>query len=216
MNCSDLVHGGAADAALRALVLERARHARAPADAAVGADHVRHRRAGLDGAEHVGARDQVGDLVAAPAVALDADARRVDVAHADDLLHGRDDALERALARVADVVDDVRLQHDVAVADVAGDVDARARRRRRVPVQPVGQLLVDVDHQRVLLRRVEVLGLREDRPQHLPVGVAVVDELRAAPDVLRLLRIGVADLREVLEVRARRSTGSGTPRTAAP
>ncbi len=174
-----------ADAALRLLVLERARHAGAPADAAVGADHVRHRRAGLHRGEHVGPRDQVRDLVAAPRVPLDADPLRIDEALRDDGVDRGDDALLGALARIAGVVDDVGHQHDVAVADVAGDVDARARARRAVAVQPLRQLLVDVDHQRVLLRRVEVLGLGEDRAQLLAVGVAVLHQLGLAPDVAR-------------------------------
>ena len=39
-------------------------------------------------------------------------------------------ALQRAVSRIAGVVDDVGLQDDVAVADVARDVDARCRRVR--------------------------------------------------------------------------------------
>ena len=81
--------------------------------------------------EHVGARDQVRDLVAAPRVPLDADPLRIDEALRDDGVDGGDDALLGALARIAGVVDDVRHQHDVAVADVAGDVDAGAGVRAR-------------------------------------------------------------------------------------
>ena len=71
--------------------------------------------------------------------------------------------------------------------------------RRAVAVQALGQLLVDVDHQRVFLRRVEVVGLGQDRAQRLAVGVDVLDELGLAPDVLALLRVGVRDLLHVAE-----------------
>ena len=201
MNCSGASQGGSADAALRLLVLEGARHAGAPADAAVGADHVRHRRAGLHRREHVRAGDEVGDLVAAPRVSLDADPLRIDVALRDDRVDGRDDALLGALARIARLVDDVGHQHDVAVADVARDVDARAGIGRAVAVQSLGQLLVDVDHQRILLRRIEVLRLGDDRAQRLPVRVDVLHQLGLAPDVFALLRIGVRHLLHVAEAR---------------
>ena len=56
---------------------------------------------------------------------------------------------------------------------------------RAEAVQPLRQLLVDVDHQRVLLRRIEVLRLGQDRAQLLAVGVDVLDELGLAPDELR-------------------------------
>ena len=102
---------------------------------------------------------------------------------------------------VARLVDDVGHQHDVAVADVARDVDARARVRRAVAVQALGQLLVDVDHQRVLLRRIEVVGLGDDRAQGLAVGVDVLHQLGLAPDVLALLGVGVRDLLHVAEAR---------------
>ena len=78
------------------------------------------RGAGLDGGEDVGLGDHVGDLIAAPAVALDADPPGIDEALVDDLLDGRQDALQGARPRVAGLVDDVGLEEDVAVADVAG------------------------------------------------------------------------------------------------
>ena len=73
--------------------------------------------------------------------------------------------------------------------------------RRAVAVQSLGQLLVDVDHQRVFLRRVEVLGLGDDRAQGLPVRVDVLHQLCLAPDVIALLGIGVRDFLHVAEAR---------------
>ena len=69
-----------------------------------------------------------------------------------------------------------------------------------VAVEARGQRLVDVDHERVFLRRVEILGLDEDGREGLAVGVEVVDELGLAPVVLGLLGIGVADLAGVGEI----------------
>ena len=54
------------------LVLAGARDARAPANAAVRARHVRDRRARHRRGEHVRLRDQVRRLIAAPRLTLDA------------------------------------------------------------------------------------------------------------------------------------------------
>src|SRR5262245_4869645 len=104
-----------ADPALRLFVLERPRHAGAPADAAVAAEHVDHRRARFHGAEDVRLRDHVRDLIAAPAVSLYADALRIDESHRQHLLDRRQYAFERAVSRIPEVVNDVGLQNDVAV-----------------------------------------------------------------------------------------------------
>ncbi len=71
---------------------------RAPADAVVGADHVRHRRAGDRGLEAVRLRHHVRDLVAAPRLPVDADRLLVHVALIDHCLNRRQHALDRALA----------------------------------------------------------------------------------------------------------------------
>ncbi len=203
------------DPALGLLVLEGPRHPRPPADAAVGAGHVDDRRARLDGGEDVGLGDHVADLVAAPAVALDADALRVDETHPEDLLDGRDDALEGARPRVADLVNDVGHEDDVAVADVPREIDVRSGRGRIVPVEAVGHLFIDVDHEGIFLGRVEVVGLDEDGRQRGPVGVDIVDELGPAPTVIGLLGVGVAHFARGGEVDAAQPRGPGTPRTSA-
>ena len=83
----------------------------------------------------------------------------VDEPQVDDRLHGREHALERALARISDGVNDVGLKHQVAVARVIRHVDRVARARVDEAVQPLREGLVDVDQHRVLLLRIEVLRL---------------------------------------------------------
>ena len=63
------------------------------------------------------------------------------------------------LTGVAGRVADVGSQQHVAVADIAGDDDARADVRVVEAVEPLRQLLVDVDHQRILLARIGASGL---------------------------------------------------------
>src|SRR6185437_14039086 len=197
-----LVPRRGADAALGVLVLELAHHARGPADAAVGAGHVRHHGPGLDRAEAVGVGDHVGDLVSAPAMPLDADAMRVNEAHGLHRVNGGQHALHGAFAGRAGVVDDVGLEHDVAVAGVAQRVDAGAGRGRDVVVEVLRKPLVEVHHQRILLVRIEALGRDQQGLELLAVAVDVVNQLRASPAVLGLLGVGVTDL-------AGRGRGSG-------
>ena len=62
------------------------------------------------------------------------------------------------------------------------------------------ELLVDVDHQGVLLLGIEVGGLVERRVESDAIGVLVMHHLRTAPQQFVLLRIGVADLRSSLKL----------------
>ena len=113
----------AADAALRVFVLELAREPRAPANAAVGAGHIRHQCAGSGSFETIGLRDHVSDLVTAPTMALNADGVLFDEALIHDGLHGRQHALQRALTRITNVVDNVRHQDQITVAGIERSVD---------------------------------------------------------------------------------------------
>src|SRR5438477_8707046 len=97
----------AADARLRMLVLKLTRQSGAPADAAVGAGHVRDSGAGGGGFEAIGLRDHVGDLIAAPTVSLDSDRVFIDEALIDDGLDSRQHAFHGALAGIAGRVNDV-------------------------------------------------------------------------------------------------------------
>ena len=105
--------------------------------------------AGFRRREDVRLGDHVGDLVAAPRVALDADAVGVDEALFDQRQHPGHDGVERALSGIPDLVGDVGDEHDVAAARVEGEADrGPIRHRRLVTVQPVGHALVEVDHER--------------------------------------------------------------------
>ena len=127
----------------------------------------------------------------------------IDEALVHDGLDRRQDALQRALAGVAGRVDDVRHQHQVAVAHVVGDVDGVARRRPDERVHVLREPLVDVDHQRVLLRRVEVLRFIQRRFEWNAIGIAEMDQFARSPQHLFLLWIRVGYLFEGAERRIR-------------
>jgi hypothetical protein len=101
-----------ADAALPLLVLELPRQTRPPADARVRAGHVPNRRTRFDRAESIGLSHHVCNLIPAPRVTLDADARFVDDAHAHDSVHGRQHTLAGARPRLPLRVDDVGRQDE--------------------------------------------------------------------------------------------------------
>ena len=191
--------GRAADAALGLFVLELARAAGAPADAVVGGDHVDDGCAVFCGFEARGLGDHVGDLVAAPAVALDADVLFVDEAARGDGVDSAEDAFERALAGVAGGVDDVGREDEVAVRDVVADVDRVHGARVDEVVEVLRELLVEVDDHRIFFVRVEVFGLVEDALQGDAVGALEVDHLVGAPEERGLLRVGVGDFLQGFE-----------------
>src|SRR5688572_5044683 len=183
-----------ADAALVLLVLELARTAGAVAHGRGGAGHVADDRTGLGGAEAIRLRDDVARLVAAPRMALEADALLVDVALGDDGVGRGHDAAIRTLAGMAGRVDDVRHEHDVAVARVESRVDDDGRCGRHEAVHDLREALVDVDDHRVLLRRVEVGRLAEHALQLLAVRAAVGDQLGRTPEKRLQLRAADRDL----------------------
>ena len=153
-------------------VLELARQASAPANAAVGAGHVRDHRARRRGFEAVRLRDHVGDLIAAPTVSLNADGLFVDEALVDHRLNRRQHALQRALARIADRVDDVRHEDQIAVADVVRRIDRSARARDCESwCRPCDETFVDVHDHRVLLFRIEVVRFQQQALQRHAVGI---------------------------------------------
>src|SRR5437764_15425282 len=111
------------------LVLKLPWQSRAPANAAVGAGHVRDGGARFGGFEAIGLRDHVGDLISAPTVTLDADVLLVNESAIDDGLHRGQDALQRVSSRIAGFVNNVRHKNQVAVADVISRIDRSARSR---------------------------------------------------------------------------------------
>ncbi len=194
----------APDPALGALVLELSAHAAAPANAPVGAGHVGDRGPGFRGGEEVRPGDHVGDLVAAPGVPLHADAVRIHVPLVRYLEHTGHHGVQGALPGMADLVGDVRDEEDVAPAHVEGGNHRGAPGSDRgVAVQPVRHPLVEVHHHGVRLRGIEVLRLDQHPLEGNPVVGGPLHQLRRAPEVLGLLRIGVRDPVPVLEVQVR-------------
>src|SRR5438132_4789159 len=125
-------------------VLKLTRQACAPADAAVGAGHVRDRGAGRGGFEAIGLRNHVRDLITAPTVSLNADRVFVDEAFIDDGLDSGQHALHGALAGITGRINDVRHENQVAIADIVSRIDRSAGTRITKSVQALTETLVDV------------------------------------------------------------------------
>src|SRR2546422_3855324 len=109
------------------LVLELARQARAPTNAAIGAGHVYDGRAGLRSFEAIGLRQHISDLITAPTVSLDSDRVLVDIAPVEHGLDCWQHAFQSALSRITGRVDNVRHENQVTIADVIRRVDRSAR-----------------------------------------------------------------------------------------
>src|SRR5437016_3899640 len=105
------------------LVLELPGNSRSPANAVVGAGHVSHRSVCGRCAEAVGLGDHVSDLVSAPTVALNADSLLIDKASSDYRIDSWQNTLQRALSRLANGVNNVRLQDEVSVAYIVAGQD---------------------------------------------------------------------------------------------
>src|SRR2546426_11020271 len=92
--CKWLSPKAAADARLRMLVLKLARQATPPANATVGAGHIRYCSPGFRGFETICLRNHVSDLIAAPTVSLNGDVRLVNKTFIDHGLNGGQHALQ--------------------------------------------------------------------------------------------------------------------------
>ena len=189
------------DTALRLLVLELPRQPGAPADAGVGARHIADGRSRFRTAKPIRLRDHVGDLVAAPRVALNADGLLVDEAQLHDGSDRGQHAAQRTLARLAGLVDDVGREDDVAVARVKRNVDARARCGVDETVHALREPFVDVDDHRVFFLRIEIRRLVERGLEWHPVGAAERNQFAAAPGKLCELGSAVRRLGECGERR---------------
>src|SRR3954452_14201583 len=113
----------ATDTALRTLVLKLPRHSRPPANSIVSADHVGDRGNSLPCPEPAGSRYHVGDLIATPAMPLNADGLFVHKALIDHFLKGRQNTVKGTLAGIAHLVCDIRFQNEIAVADIDCRID---------------------------------------------------------------------------------------------
>src|SRR3989440_9727112 len=99
-------------------VLKLSRQTGAPANAAVGAGHIRDRSPGFCGFETIRLRDHVGDLIAAPTVSLNADVRLVDKTFIDYGLNGGQHALQSTASRIARRVNDIQREDQIALTYV--------------------------------------------------------------------------------------------------
>ena len=120
-----------ADAALGALVLEHPADAGAPADAPVSADHIAHRRARFRRLEDMGAGDQVGDLIAAPAMPLHPDIGFIDKSAVDQVGDAGNHRIISTFPGIADLIRNIRFKDHVAPAGVERGADYRAVRPGR-------------------------------------------------------------------------------------
>src|SRR6266550_603726 len=143
------------------LVLKLSRQASAPANAAVGAGHVRDCSSGLRGFEAIRLRDHVGDLITAPTVSLDANVRLVNKTFIDHGLNGRQHALQSTASRISGRVNDVRHEDQIAVTNVVSRIDRSARAWVSESMQALCGPLVDVNDHRVLLFWIEVVRFKE-------------------------------------------------------
>src|SRR5438034_10694373 len=120
------------------LVLKLAGQTSAPANAAVGACHIRDCGARLCGLETIRLRHHVSDLITAPTVSLDADVRLVNKTFIDHGLNGGQNALQSTAARIAGRVNNVRHEDQIAVADIVGWINRSPRSRIAESMQTLG------------------------------------------------------------------------------
>src|SRR6267142_937745 len=183
------------------LVLELARQARAPTNTVVSAGHVRDGRTGRCRFEAIGLRHHVSDLITAPTVSLDSDRVLVDIASVDHGLDTGQHALQSALSRITRRVDNVRHENQIAIADIVSWVNRGARSRITKSMQALRQLFIDVDDHRVLLFRIEVVGLEQKALQRHAVRVLETHQFRAAPVERHALSITIANLLKIFKAR---------------
>ena len=119
-----------------------------------------------------------------------------------DVLHRGDDGFDHRQARLARPEDDVGLQIDVAARRERGGVVVVALGRQREHVRAVRELLVHVDHHRILAPGLVSSRIEDGGLQRHALRVLVVDDGRAAPRVLRHEGVGRGDLLRVGERRA--------------
>src|SRR5438045_7633215 len=166
------------------LVLELPGNCRSPANAVLGAGHVGYRSTGGRGAEAVSLGDHVSDLVSAPTVPLNADGLLIDKSAGNDRVDGGQNTLQRALSRLADGVNNVRLQYEVSVAHIIAGNDGVGRLGFHKSMEVLGQLFIDVNQQRIFLLGIEILRLVEDAFERNTIGIAVVNQLSRSPQEL--------------------------------
>ena len=180
-------HRGA-EAALGVFVLETACQTGTPADAAVGAEHVDHGSSALDGCKAIGARGEVGALIATPAVSAGADVTAIDEAQALHLVETRKDAVVGRFAGMSVGVADVGHEDEIAVAGEGVEVADRALRRGHAVVEErLAVALVVIDDERILPGGVEVGRLEEETFEGDALVAGPLDGFGRAPEERLLL-----------------------------
>ncbi len=111
------------DTTLSFLILKHSAHARPPANAAIRAGHVRHRRTGFGTGEDVRHRDQVGDLIPSPAMPLNTDAIGIHESEIDDRLDARQDRVGSAAPWETGFIGNVRHKQDIPPAHIETEID---------------------------------------------------------------------------------------------
>src|SRR5438094_6147656 len=141
----------AANARLRMLVLKLSRQTTTPTNSAVGAGHIRDRGSGFRGFETICLRNHVSDLITTPTVSLNADVRLVNKTFIDHGLNGGQHALQSTASRIADRINDVRHEDQIAVTDIVSWIDRRPRARIAESIPSLLAAFIDINDHRVLL-----------------------------------------------------------------
>jgi len=101
-------------------------------------------------------------LISPPAVALQTDAVLINKAFTKQTGDPAHNAIVGTLSRIALAVDHVRIEDDVALANVMAIVDtAPPGHRHAVAIYPFAAAFVEVDEQGILFLRVKAVGLNE-------------------------------------------------------
>ena len=181
------------DSALRLLVLKHSTSTTAPSNATVGAGHVADRGARFGTGKHVGLGDQVRRLVTAPTVPLHSDVIFVHKALGNQVANTWQDRIGRTRTRLSCLVRNVRNEDEISPAHIEAVAnDGATGRRRIVTMEVVGVSLIEIDQQRILLVRIEVVGSKQDPVERLAVVGFPVHQFSRSPGVVFLLWIDVA------------------------
>src|SRR5260221_3937868 len=197
---------GRPEPALRFLLLKRAADACCPPDAAIGAGHICHGSAGLRRGEQTRAGDEVGYLVTAPAVTLDADLCGVYPFETRQIAERRDHGVIGVLTGLTGLVENIRIESEIPVADKIRDIDGSPHRlRRHILVAGFGISFVEIKNDRVFFGAVEIFRFIKQAFARLTVEHFPVMELDGEPVVTGLLRIDMTEGARLVYIHSRSS-----------
>ena len=190
------------DTALSLFVLYLASDTASPTDTTVCTGHVRYRSTCTSRLELVGLGNHVSHLVATPTLTLDSHVFAINPwISLFEHFHTWHDRLHRALSRMTICEVYVWYEYYIAITYKVWDVHSRtARCRVAMTIQRIRILFVEIDHDRILLVRVEIFRLEEETFAEDIIGSLPVHEFYCTPIVFTLLRVDVAQLLLSLEV----------------